>query len=58
MPSRFFGLLQFRTTVRRKEITMITALALLGACAAARGAYALYTAWRLLPRRNEDLVLF
>lgn len=37
---------------------MITALALLGACAAARGAYALYTAWRLLPRRNEDLVLF
>jgi hypothetical protein len=37
---------------------MITALLLVAAYGMVRIAGAMYQAWRLLPRRNEDLVLF
>jgi hypothetical protein len=37
---------------------MFTALAFIAAYAAWRVGRAMYSAWRLLPRRNEDLVLF
>ena len=53
-----FLLPAFRTTVRRKEITMITALAFAAAYGAWRVARAMYLAWRMLPKRNQDLVLF
>jgi hypothetical protein len=37
---------------------MITVLALVAAYAAWRAGRAMYEAWRLLPRSNQDLVLF
>lgn len=37
---------------------MITALLLAAAYGAWRAGRAMYQAWRMLPRRNEDMVLF
>jgi hypothetical protein len=44
--------------VRRKEIIMIVVLLLAGAFGAWRIGLAVRNAWRAVPRRNEDMVLF
>jgi hypothetical protein len=48
----------FRTTVRRKDLTMIALLSLAALYAGWRVGRAAYDAVRRVPRHNDDLIFF